>query len=86
MTQKLVGHLFRTLNEKKFTPKLRSNYSGRHTLYLALSSLQTCPSLITKIGEQLADYFPGGGFVVTDQGGKGISSKWGFRAGIQIHT
>ena len=55
---------------KKSTPKQRSYYSERHTLYLALSSLQTCPSLITKVGEQLADYFSCGGFVVTDQGGK----------------
>ena len=66
MTKKLDGM-------KKLTPKQRS-YSDRHTLYLALSSLQTCPSLITKVGEQLADYFPcgggGGGFVVTDQGEK----------------
>ena len=80
MTEKLDLHLFRTLNEKKSTPKQRSYYnSERHTLYLALSLLQTCPSLITKVGEQLADYFPCGGFVVTDQGEKGISSKWGFR-------
>ena len=68
MTQKLDGHLFRTLNgKKKSTLKQRSYYSERHTLYLALSSLQTCPSLITKVGEQLADYFPCGGFVVTDE-------------------
>ena len=51
-------------------PKQKGYYSERHTLYLALSSLQTCPSLITKVGEQLADYFPCGGFVVTDQGKK----------------
>ena len=51
----------------------------RNSVNKQLSSLQTCPSLITKVGEQLADYFPCGGFVVTDQGEKGISSKWGFQ-------
>ena len=60
-------------------PKQRSYYSERHTLYHALSSLQTCQSLITKVGEQLADYFPGGGFIVTDQG-----KKYFVKVGFQV--
>ena len=81
MTKNLDGHLFKTLNGNKSTPKQKS-YSERHTLYLALSSLQTCPSLITKVGEQLADYVPCGGFVVTDRGGGGeyfVKVKVGFQ-------
>ena len=72
MTQTLAGHLFITLKkEKKIDPQTEKLLKWKtHSLCLALSSLQTCPSLITKVGEQLADYFPCGGFVVTDQGAK----------------
>ena len=36
MTKNLDGHLFKTLNKKKLTPKQRSYYSERHTLSRSL--------------------------------------------------
>ena len=83
MTQTLDGHLFITLNGKKIDPQTEKLLKWKtHSLCLARSSLQTCPSLITKVGEQLADYFPCGGFVVTsDRSGGG---KYFVKVGFQV--
>ena len=77
VTKKLDGHLFITLNEKKIDPKQRS-YCESEKGTMKNVWMWATPLQCTKVGEQLADYLPCGGFVVTDQGEKKYFIKMGF--------
>ena len=78
-------YVFITLNGKqKSTPKQRSYYSEREkgmmkNVWMWATPLQCIHCMHgTKVGEQLADYLPCGGSVVTDQEKKKDFVKVGF--------